>query len=728
MDIQLGRVSAALRNFLEDDFSPAYLGLTDGARAHLDRFRSFLHSFYVEKFGYWPPPKGSAFSKVLYKSLYFDFKTLYDYLVDRESTADLSLQKPASGGICVLQNVDSFDKRHKFSPLPHPLPLIPYDVPLRKRTESQKTLRALTLGSKQAKTDRYLTARAALTSATNSKDTSVTTSLAVQAYMRFERQCALNQPGEKLSMADARKVRWLLIYGTLQYLISALRAPKEVRDTEGPTYPLCCLVTEQSPWQLGTKALNSPVTHSINVTEAINNHLSESNCDVPGQLTPVAPAAPTIQPDCQTDDYFAHTRPDASSRPVSVEAPAPLRISQPTRNSSVRSFRRLSFASLGSRRNSVALKTPAHCEIIVHGYGNGLNSTIIGSPSAPVSQLPSRRQSISIKHPACSSGSTLPEGAGPDTSWLRPSTADSSSRTEQPLHLELNCNIALEPSRTPTIDSFDMDQIISPVTADEPPTFPSSSDSTTSAESPFWSDGGSSTSSKSSTHDDGHEERLERKTSPAEDSGLLGGLVPIDSTAITVTSPKRTPKSSRPTSPTTSNRRSEFRFSFDKQTSPLRNLLEASPASVGVDSAIGIALSTPPTPSKQVSIASLSFNTLPLHERPRPLSRAFSTESISIAKNMDPLRMHPPLIVKKEDAVGIFSALSLSPDEPAVSSEEAIVRTGSETTRSILEAIPPPIAKARKTSKNASPTKATKLGDEEERGRKKERRKSFWRR
>jgi hypothetical protein len=128
MDIELGRTTAAIRSFLEDDFSTTHLGLTSGARNHLDRFRSFLHSFYVDKFGYWPPPKGTTFSKALFRSLYFDFKSLYDYLVDSESTADLASQKLASGGICVLQNVDSFDKRHRFPPLPHPLPLIPCEV------------------------------------------------------------------------------------------------------------------------------------------------------------------------------------------------------------------------------------------------------------------------------------------------------------------------------------------------------------------------------------------------------------------------------------------------------------------------------------------------------------------------------------------------------------------------------------------------------------------------
>ena len=115
-------MSTALSTFLQEDFSPAYLGLTDAARNHLSRFRRFLHDFYTDKFGYWPPPRGVTFPKALYKSMFYDFKSLYDYLVDSTSTADISSQKPASGGICVLQNVLNFDKRQNFCSLPHPLP------------------------------------------------------------------------------------------------------------------------------------------------------------------------------------------------------------------------------------------------------------------------------------------------------------------------------------------------------------------------------------------------------------------------------------------------------------------------------------------------------------------------------------------------------------------------------------------------------------------------------
>ena len=36
----------------------------------------------------------------------------------------------------------------------------------------------------------------------------------------------------------------------LQTLISVTRAPVEVRDTEGVSYPLCCQIAGTPPWQV----------------------------------------------------------------------------------------------------------------------------------------------------------------------------------------------------------------------------------------------------------------------------------------------------------------------------------------------------------------------------------------------------------------------------------------------------------------------------------------------
>lgn len=514
MDIELGRTTSAVRDFLEDDLSSAHLGLTSGSRNVLDRFRSFLHSFYVDKFGYWPPPKGVTFSKALFQSLYFDFKTLYDYLVDSDSTADLASQKLASGGICVLQNVDSFDKRHRFSSLPHPLPLIPKEVSSlkTKRTLSQKTLKSMTIGTRQCKDERNLSARAALIMATNGQSEA----RIIQAYMRFERQCITICTEEKTCIADARKVRWLLIYGTLQYLVSALRAPSEVRDTEGPKYHLNCLVREPAQLQTATTSVPAPVTNTA--ISPIDKYIAELS-GTSGDTYNGKPMA--IEPDCQNYDYFSHTNTDHGSRRASVDVPAPLKVSQLSRASSVRSRRRLSLSALGSGRNNISLKQQSHCDIIIPGYGNGLNDAHVDA----ISGAPPRALSRTSKGQPCLTQRSSQATIGPDTSRLTPTTSYATPReSNQPLQELEICGIGnVDPMRTSQgvsgrrLEHLEIDD---DNTSIMPQTY-----SPDSASSYWWSDGASSTSSMSSTCD----EQLEAKLKPAEESGLLGGLVPIAS-------------------------------------------------------------------------------------------------------------------------------------------------------------------------------------------------------
>ncbi|KAK5257574.1 hypothetical protein LTR16_000206 [Cryomyces antarcticus] len=359
MDLHLGRVARALSTFLEDDLSSTYLGLTNGARAHLDRFRSFLHSYYVEKFGYWPPPQGPTFSKSLHRSMYFEFQNLYDYLVDAESTDVLQNQtKLASGGICVLQNVGAFDQRHKYISLPHPLPLVPGYDDGEIKTQSQRALLAFKLGSRQAKTERGVTARTALLAATNKVQPSVYNCPLVKSYARFEREWVVKQE-EKVSLSDARKVRWILIYGVLQSLISVTRAPKEVRDTEGPSYPLCCLVAGTPPWESGAKALITPAIPSINSSEDIMG-LSDA---LKAQNSPESepPSTPiSIHPDCE-QDYFSRT-------PFKGGPEYVANFTFPSRRSSI-------------LKSSAPSRTPSFREILVQGYGNGLNNASMDLPA-----------------------------------------------------------------------------------------------------------------------------------------------------------------------------------------------------------------------------------------------------------------------------------------------------------------------------------------------------------
>lgn len=611
MGVELDRTSLAVRNFLADDLSPAYFGLTDGARHHLERFRTFLHRFYADKFGYWPPLKGTPFSKPLYRSLYFDFKNLYDYLVDTDSTADFASQKLAIGGICVLQNVNSFDKRHKFSPQPHPMPLLPCEVPSgRRTTDSQRSLRTLSLASKQGKEERHLSARTALIAATNGEQTFLKEAAIIQAYMQFERQSAISHRYEKVSVADARKVRWLLIYGTLQYLVSALRTPPEVRDTEGPDYFLGCLVTENTRWKAGTNATSTSST-SLNgdTTDKSQSGSDQAHSESTSQSTFHTP----IEPDCQNNDYLHHTNIDLGSGRVSVEIPAPLKIPQSSRPSSIRSRGRLSLASFAPKRTSALLRPRAHCEILVHGYGNGLNQTEIEKFPEP----PSRTLSLNSGMKKQFSQSTteletsrLRSKTSQLTNMYRPKSSNEKivlrSRSQEPTSRQpiyykdwdrkLSKKTSGDGSNTPNMLSFTC------LTTSDSPNSLSSQDSS------LWTDGGSSASSRSSTHDG----QSEATKSSAKESGLLGGLVPIASS-------KSTTKSESPIG------RPSFQFNFNFNAEPGSPgfLSGESVEFTDFNSNIGVAIADPPAWFTEPLLA--SPQTTPSIEKQPELYSAFPT-------------------------------------------------------------------------------------------------------
>lgn len=638
MDINLGRATAAVREFLAEDVSSTNLGLSDGARAHMDRFRSFLQGFYIEKFGYWPPPKGLTFPKVMFRSMYNDFKSLYDYLVDPESTVDLSSQKPASGGICVLQNLESFDSRHKFPPLPHPLPLLPREPNAKSRIESQRSFRSLSRGSKQNKSDRYMTAHAALTAATNRDNITVTSSGIVQEYQRFERKWAFNCQEDKVSISDARKVRWILIYGTLQYLVSALRAPKEVRDTERPKYPLCCLIVEQSPWQLGTKALTSPRSVSANIQENISNRFSASEDQV-------AESSLNIQPDCHREQYFTHTNMDPPSRRMSVEIPAPLKISQLVRNASAGSRRRLSFSS---SRNSVQLKAPSHHEIMLHGFGNGLNETTISLPILSTSHTSSKRESMNT-----SSNFSTPVATAPD---------DSLWDTKRSQHWEADCNMATQGSQLGTTggeSSNTSSAIIHPLS--------SSSNSTASNDSQLWSDE-ASTSSTSSVYSQSDASALSYLTLTICSGNNQDSKV---SPCVSKSPPENFSPSPRKLASAPSSipiTYGEFSFGFESNEPASTELQYSSNHDINAYPSIGVALSGP-TPITRTS--SLVNNT----SRDKPL-RSLSAESLNsitaeclrvsaVVGTMSPLRANSSEHLPYTPSQGTMGDSNMICDDPS---------------------------------------------------------------
>ena len=321
MDLHLDRTSRSLVSFLEHELCDSYLGISDSARHHLDRFRTFLYTYHVAKHGYWPPYSPTNYPKDLYYDLYSDFSCLYHFLADKDVKEATDPLKPALGGICVEQNIEQFNRRHKFNPLPHTLPLLPRG-PTNGVTKPQRSLRSLKAGVKEvsmSKTVRADKARLQLRVASNYNDESVLRSGLVQQYITWEDTFATHSD-ENVSLADARKVRWILIYATLQTLVSAIQAPPEVRDTRRPKYPLCILTSGLPPWE------NDVIPPEHQLPSPVESLESQSHTAQDVSRENAATPTISVQPDCEEQVYLNYwSNSNGSRENVSSQSTSSLR-------------------------------------------------------------------------------------------------------------------------------------------------------------------------------------------------------------------------------------------------------------------------------------------------------------------------------------------------------------------------------------------------------------------
>ncbi|KAM3434738.1 hypothetical protein MY4824_005247 [Beauveria thailandica] len=367
-----------LGSFLDEELSESQLGLPLGVRAHLERFRSALLAFYTAKFGYFPPREFDA--KVI-KAMLHDFEALYDLLVDDGAETCGMFGGNSAGGLCTLQIIRSFDKRNSFESRQHLLPLLP-NIP-----DVRKTRRMSWLGRKEkGKPADRLIAHTALIKASNWRESSFRNDL-VRMYREFEGK-SLESPTNKgdkadnVSITDARKVRWILIYAMCQVLRSISPHAPQVAGEQAP-YFLSASVTELPPWNT---ALNTKMDLPISITALPT---VPTSADEPWQ--PRFADGVEIKPDI---NYLAlthgHERQQANkprrrqSMPAAPCTVSPTRQSPPTsvsgnvlaRRSTIRNSIRQRLrpvtASSVATVTSAASKS-AYQEIVIEGYGNGTN-------------------------------------------------------------------------------------------------------------------------------------------------------------------------------------------------------------------------------------------------------------------------------------------------------------------------------------------------------------------
>ncbi|RDA92026.1 hypothetical protein CP533_0995 [Ophiocordyceps camponoti-saundersi (nom. inval.)] len=420
VDARLALTSAMLSNFLDDELDPAHVGMSVAIRSHLDRFRSFLMAFYSGRFGYYPP---RSFNAAVYRAMGRDFACLYDYLKDGAFTRLDMMPSAAAGGLCVLQLVQNMDSRNRYDPLRHPLPLLPS-----LESPSVRASWLARLGGRRAADHRRLEHEALVRASNRRQDDNGNDLL--RAFRRFEEESAMSPPRhERVSPADARKVRWIMIYAVHQTLRHAIRRPSGVRDDADAWY---LLVGEAvPPWKQASKGAGR-------------------------KLAAVRPETPRLRIDIKPDiDYRALTQQPSTPLPRSAS------FACATPSSAVNVERSMSFNRVLSRDSTIRRSVrklrraassttttsdfipPSPCkllyhEIVVDGYSNGANHDSSGASIKWASRSCSTASQTSSAYtstvsPVTSSAATsvLAPEIAPETvqqkrrRWSQPDTATS---------------------------------------------------------------------------------------------------------------------------------------------------------------------------------------------------------------------------------------------------------------------------------------------------------------
>lgn len=388
MDLRLQKVCETITSFFETELSSGFLGLSQAAREHLDRFRSFLHAYYIEKHGFWPPNRfeEEVAQLLICKRMYTDFKNLYEHLVDtRSSASNMDAVQGTTGGVCVLQNVKNFDNRQRLPPLPQPLPRIPstsnVNVGALERKQRRNSWNPI-VRHREDKERRNTQRMQALIDSTN-RDWTLMNCVLVRRFSEFEIETAVDEL-ESISLSDGRKVRWIVVYAILQILQSITQAPEQVRNTEGLSYALCCEAPALMPWDTergcsghGADEQSSPIEPDL--------HYSHTNTAPPSpggnvnrtlsMTSLMSLSSGSVKRSSSTTSTVKERRKTIGGENVERSLS---RKSSKARSSSLRRFVSVKKGELDEDIPAVPkLKQPtkraSFCEIYVPGYGNGLN-------------------------------------------------------------------------------------------------------------------------------------------------------------------------------------------------------------------------------------------------------------------------------------------------------------------------------------------------------------------
>ena len=254
-----------------DDMWPSHTIQPPAARRTFNHFRRFLLQFYERAYKTWPPrgiqnSNGNWLTRAVISHLQKDFGSLYDYYVDRDVVwaetkepseryrvmvrkKNTAVTKINNDGLDLAKLFVHFDHKHKNPHIPHPYPLLPDSMPVGDIGKAQQ--KQSLFASKSKALEKQIIHAYSVASNALILGPDVATNSLVEAFQRFEKTDHLGETDPR----DARKGRWILLFGILQVLSHVSADTPDLWFKDDVSYFLMPRLKGTPPWVAGPGTL-----------------------------------------------------------------------------------------------------------------------------------------------------------------------------------------------------------------------------------------------------------------------------------------------------------------------------------------------------------------------------------------------------------------------------------------------------------------------------------------